>query len=176
MLKASEINNTNDSFGCVMFELDIPGWPDIISKIDIEDLSEKGLEEWAHCTVLYGIHDWDEPTEKVKKLIMQFEPPEVELGKISLFQNENFDVVKIDVDSSDLAKMNKYLIDNLHSTVKFQEYHAHVTIAYVKPGAGKKYEGMNIAIPQNKLTLKKVVYSTSEKKKTTFYLKDNKDE
>ena len=171
---AGNLSKLNTDFGCVMMELHVDGWADILSKIDKADLQEdkKGLETEPHVTVLYGIHDWDEPADKIKSIVMGFKPPKVSLAGITLFQNEKFDVVKIDVESEDLAAMNKKLTNDLMCTVTYPEYHAHATIAYVKPGTGKKYEGMSVTIPKDQIVLKKVLYSTSDKSKIKFDLND----
>ena len=86
---------------------------------------------------------------------------------ISLFENEEYDVVKMDIKSKDLKKMNKRLRDNFEYTSDYPEYHSHLTLAYVKKGKGKKYTTkINDKI---KLIPDKYIYSSPEFKKTTIY-------
>jgi 2'-5' RNA ligase len=108
--------------------------------------------------------------------VLQFKRPVVELTGVSIFENEKFDVVKIDVKSKDLAAMNAKLTSDLQCTVKFPDYHAHATIAYVKPGCGKKYKGMEIKLPEDEIILSKVLYSMSDKKKITYDMPDEQGE
>jgi 2'-5' RNA ligase len=56
----------------------------------------------------------------------------------SLFENEQYDVLKFDVQNSALYEINAKLCELPHTT-NFPDYHPHATIGYLKPGAGKKY-------------------------------------
>jgi len=105
---------------------------------DPEDDS-MGREDTIHCTVLYGLVDED--PDPVRKILQGESPIKATLGKISLFENEDYDVVKIDVKSKDLHRIHNKLKDNLENEDKFPEYQPHITIAYVNPGEGKTYSG-----------------------------------
>ena len=50
----------------------------------------------------------------------------------SLFENPKYDVLKFDVISPLLNKINKKLTKELPYTSDFPDYHAHCTIAYIK--------------------------------------------
>jgi len=69
---------------------------------------------------------------------IELKPIEVNLSGISIFENPEFDVVKFDVNSKLLTKLNT-LMKQLPHTSTFPEYHPHITIAYVKKGEGNKY-------------------------------------
>lgn len=130
-------------YGCLMLFLNIPIWSKITSIIKPEDIYEKegfGIEQEPHTTILYGFHDevTAEDVFKLYKENMPLMPIEIMIGGISVFENPEFDVVKYDVDSDVLRKLNQ-VMRQLPNTTKFPDYHAHITLAYVKKGEGKKY-------------------------------------
>lgn len=45
----------------------------------------------------------------------------------------------VEVDSPDLHKLHDLIKKSLPNTQDFDEYRPHVTLAYLKPGMGKKY-------------------------------------
>lgn len=138
-----ELNNRIE-YGCLMLFLDVPVWEKITSVIKPEDVYEKdndyGIEKEPHLTILYGFHDEVTSTEvfELFKEVMPMKPIEVKISGISVFENENFDVVKFDVNSPELTELNE-IMRQLPNTTKFPNYHAHITIAYVKKGEGEKY-------------------------------------
>jgi 2'-5' RNA ligase len=139
-----EETSANVEYGCLMLFLDVPIWKKITSIIKPEDLYEKddeyGIEKEPHLTILYGFHD-EVTAEDVFKLFkknMPIKPIKIRIKGISVFENPEFDVVKFDVNSLELTKLNG-IMRQLPNTTKFPEYHAHITIGYVKPGEGKKY-------------------------------------
>lgn len=135
-------------YGCVMlyFDIDKKVWKEFQDMISEEDIFKKegdlsyGREDTPHVTILYGLHA-DIPDSTVKELIDEMEGPELKLRKISIFENDEFDVVKFDIigeSKKKLGKMNKMLAELPHTT-DYPDYHPHSTIAYVKKGKGKKY-------------------------------------
>lgn len=106
-------------------------------KIADEDLAEDGREDEPHVTVLYGLQSLD----GVEKAISGFGKVAITLGETSIFENDEYDVVKIDVDSEQLHRLNG-VVAKLPNENKYDEYEPHVTLAYVKKGAGEKYVGM----------------------------------
>lgn len=142
MIKEEKVERIE--YGCLMLFLDVPIWSKIISVIDQDDLYIKGddygIEKEPHLTILYGFHDEVTPEQvfDLYKSKMPLKPIEVKIAGISTFENSEFDVVKFDVNSELLAKVNG-IMRELPNTTKFPDYHAHITIAYVKKGEGKKY-------------------------------------
>lgn len=143
------MNNVKYSFSSVHVNLpealanDIIRWgreniPESEIFKDPEDPSF-GREDEIHVTVLYGLHS--DSAQDTKKVLLTQKPFTIELGKISIFSHEKFDVIKIDIHSPELHKLNKKMTDCVTYTNKFKEYTPHVTIAYVKKGKGWKYSG-----------------------------------
>lgn len=136
------------SYGCVMlyFNIDKSSWSKVQDLIEDEDVySEEGdqtygREDEPHITLLYGLHA-SIPDSEVEELINNIKPTKLTLKKISIFENDKFDVVKFDVtgvSKGRLSDMNKKFTELPHTT-DYPDYHPHSTIAYVKPGTGKKY-------------------------------------
>jgi tRNA nucleotidyltransferase/poly(A) polymerase len=130
-------------YGCLMLFLDVPIWSKITSIIDKNDIYDKegyGIENEPHTTILYGFHDevTAENVFDLYKAKMPLKPIEIGIKGISVFKNPEFDVVKFDVDSEVLKKLNE-IMKELPNTSKFPDYHAHITIAYVNKGEGDKY-------------------------------------
>jgi 2'-5' RNA ligase len=97
-----------------------------------------------------------------------FGPIELTLGEISIFENEDQDVVKISVVSPDLVRLNKIISDNLDHTDTFT-YTPHVTLGYVKPGAGQKYVGRK-DFAGTKVKIKEILFSGNDYRETVFPL------
>ena len=130
-------------YGTLLLFLDVPIWEritSIINKNDIYDEPGYGIETEPHVTILYGFHDEvtaDEVFGLVKESI-PLKPIEVRIAGISIFSNPKFDVVKFDVKSEILTKLNG-VVKQLPNTVDFPIYRPHITIGFVKAGEGQKY-------------------------------------
>ncbi len=109
---------------------------DLGKTIPDSELAEDGRETTPHVTVLYGLHT--ENADDVRSILQAFGPVTVKLGLLSVFENEDADVVWAEVESPQLNKMNAALKE-LPYTSTHPGYIAHVCIAYVKPGEGSKY-------------------------------------
>ena len=169
------VNEESFSYGCVMFFFD-PNekmLQELMTNIDDSDLYTKeddssyGKETEPHVTALYGIHN-DVPDADVKKIVEQFTTPVITVGDVSIFENEKFDVVKIEVNSDEMNTANKKL-SALPFSSDYPDYKAHITLAYVKPGLGQKYveefESINLQ-PTH------IVYSKADNTKLKFNFKD----
>ncbi len=99
---------------------------------------EFGIETEPHITVLFGLTQ--HAPEPVRKVIAGKGVVTVTLGKISVFENEKYDVLKIDVEGNKLRELNT-AISGLPNEQNFPEYHPHLTLAYLNKGEGKKYDG-----------------------------------
>jgi 2'-5' RNA ligase len=148
-----------DNVHTVMVELPhLKALEDYIASIPEEILYEPtnpqyGREKHPHITVLYGIEPME--GEKAKALLRKV-PSQVTatLGTISMFEAPKFDVLKIDVTSPYLARINKFLTSNVEYENDHPSYHPHVTIAYLKKGEGKQF------INDNRFVGTKFVFKT----------------
>ena len=155
-----------------MMKLEAPNWDEICGIIEQEDVyspdEDHGIENNPHITVLYGFYSFVS-TEAVAEILKQFGPPRIRFKDVGIFQDHpDFDVVMIAVESEDLAKMNLAL-DFLPNEKTFPSYKPHATIAYVKKGTAKKYEGMHLDFPEE-LTLTDVIYSMPDGEKKAIQL------
>lgn len=166
----NEVKGVKYDYGCVMLYFDIPNatWDKVQALVKDEDVTSlgdaEGREHEPHVTILYGLHS-DISDETIQNLVSKLTSPTIKLKDISTFNNEEFDVVKFDVEGEDLFKMNKMFTELPHTT-SYPDYHPHTTIAYVKAGEGNKYRG-SINSP---IIVKpsKVVYSKANGEKIEY--------
>lgn len=100
--------------------------------------SDGALETEPHVTVLYGLTKHE--ADPVAQTIAGHGPVTVTLGKMLLFESDDYDVLKIDVESPELRALNAK-ISKLPNENSFPDYKPHMTIAYLKKGEGEKYVG-----------------------------------
>ena len=151
IIKFSEFINESKTFkydlGCVMLNLKVDNWnKEILSIIDKEDIYDEpkfGLEDKSHVTVFFGIKPEESEPSEVKKVLKESDidiDKEYKLQNISIFENDDYDVVKFDVkDCKELEEMNKFIKKTFPNKQDFPKYEPHVTVGYVKKGKGKKY-------------------------------------
>lgn len=126
-------------------QLQIAGRPgEILRKIQCNvqprDIGTEGVEENPHITVKYGLH-FQTPSAKLRQALKTFGPITVTLGKTSLFKNDDADVLKVDVDSPDLHRLNRLIARIVPTFDSHPVYKPHMTVAYLHPGRGEKYAG-----------------------------------
>lgn len=162
------------SSGCIMGYFDVQ--PESLYKqfFDIEETdifnneeNEYGLEIEPHCTILYGLHDDEIEEEEVIQLLNLIKMPVVNFDKITLFENEKFDVLKWDLDPTQLQVINKIVDNTFPNTQSFPDYHPHCTIAYLNPGSGKSY--VREDIESFTVPVTKWVYSKANGRKIAIY-------
>lgn len=161
-------------YGCVMVFLNYnkSQWTELVNAIDDEDLYEPegetgyGRETEPHVTILYGLHA-DIEDEDIEEVINDIEEPKLRLGKVSAFKNKNFEVLKFDVESSDLHSLNKEFTKFPYTT-DYPDYHPHCTIAYVKVGTADKYIDKLNKIGKINVGVDKIVYSKSDGTKKSY--------
>lgn len=145
------------------------------ARIPDEHLAEKGREESPHITVKYGLHG--KPLRKVRELMADEGPVTVKMGKTSHFpasESGNGDVVKVDIDSPDLHRLNKKIASALPNTETHPKYQPHATIAYVKPGMGEKYSG-NDALAGQEWVLHHLTFSGKDGKQVDIPLRGKRE-
>ena len=180
-LESKHSSKEDIKYDCIMLYSDInkKEWNKFLNLIDEEDLylgskediekDEYGLEKDEHITLLYGIHSDEVDKKEVYNWLKTLEPIELELKNISIFENDNYDVVKIDIKpTKELLKYRKYAIKNFPNTQTYDEYKPHMTIAYCKKGTGKKY--IQKLDDDTLLEFNEAVYSDYTYKKKYFKL------
>ena len=139
----SEKKGVEYKYSCVMLEISNEIAKEVIEwgkkNIKEEDVytdpedPSLGREDHIHITVKYGLHSSDPAC--VSDLIKDFGSFDVKFDKVSKFESENYDVIKIAIKSDKLRKLNKLISDNTQVTDKYPQYNPHATIAYVKKGS-----------------------------------------
>lgn len=140
----------------------------LAKQVPDEMLAEKGREDQPHCTILYGITE-NYPSF-VADLLSRFKRPiRFGLGRVSVFEQDEYDVLKVDVASPDLLFLNALLRANLENEQEFKQYVPHATLAYVKKGQGgaiaRALEGINEMGESST-----VIFSDKDRTKTTISL------
>jgi hypothetical protein len=147
-LKTKYLKESSDyEYGCLMVEIPIDNWTEIIKSIDTKDLYTEinddsyGIQKHPHLTLLYPILNnvkYPEIENILKGLVS--DKITIKISKIDIFENEKFDVVKFNVEIDDyLLKIHDYLKSNISNIDKYDRYKPHITIAYVNSGKGSKY-------------------------------------
>jgi len=133
-------------FGCAMLMLPInkDSWKKLLDEISPDDLygtKEEGfnVETEPHITLLFGLHK-NVSDEDVQEIVKKMKPINISMKTITCFENDDYDVLKFDVKSSDLKKYHDLLAELPH-TDTYSEYKPHSTIAYLNKGKAKKYIG-----------------------------------
>jgi hypothetical protein len=140
-----EERSTTAPLGCLMAKVDNSNSQKILAfskKIISDDIlydknGEFGREMTPHVTIKYGF-DPDLTELDIRKIIKGIKPFSMRILKLSLFNaspnpfhhNSEYDVVKFDVEASDLKKMRR-LCDQYPNRDTFPDYHPHLTLAYV---------------------------------------------
>ena len=169
----NESLSSDNGYGCIMLYADVPDWHKLIRRLvrekdlyhDPVDKNEYGYEEKPHITLLFGIHD-ERIIDKglIYNRIKDISVMKINVNEVGVFSNDDspYDVIKFNVKpSKTLLSLRKSFEEDLPNTQTFPDYHPHMTIAYVKPGEGKKYES-DLDEPFE-VTFTKGVYSYHEK-------------
>jgi 2'-5' RNA ligase len=133
-------------YGCAMLYFNFPEMNKIHDAINPNDVYTQegdrsfGFETEPHCTLLYGLHE-GVTTEDVEKVLDKYTYYTCKAHNASLFENPEYDVLKFDIKGDNLHETNADL-QQYPFTSNFPDYHPHMTIAYLKPGSGKRYVQM----------------------------------
>jgi len=160
-------------YACLMLGANMPDWKEKISIVKEEDLYKEGddygYEKEPHVTVVYGLHDDEIKEEQFLDEVERLYPVEVTIDEIGVFdENEDYDVVKFNVPLvEDLEDYRKHFVRYYPNTQTYDEYHPHMTIAYVKKGEGSKYAQK---VEPFDVIFNKAIYSTPHEEKKIFDL------
>ncbi len=140
------------------------------SQIHPDDLAsdEHAGPDFPHITIKYGLHT-DDPDE-VRAAFAGESPVSITLGETSVFENEDGDVVKIEVDGKQIRRLNARLSERLRHTTTHADYMPHVTIARVRSGLGEKYAAKLSALRGKSIAFDRVSFSNRYRVKTSIPL------
>jgi len=124
-------------YSCILVNLKVGNWKEIQQLIDPADLSGDGLETEPHVSIMMGIEP-DVKSEDIIKIVQDWPRPSITLQEFSIFENPEYDVLKIGVESFDLGAYRQLAMP-LPNYQEFQLFQPHLTVAYLKPGTGRKY-------------------------------------
>jgi len=145
---------------------------DFARTIPEEDLykaeADNGRELEPHVTVLFGTHT--NSVKKIEDAIKGTGAVTLTLGKTSVFRQPDYDVLKVDVKSEALHALHKKIAANVPHTDTQPKYQPHLTIAYLKPGKGAKYEG-DKTFDGKVIKTAKAHFSNKDHKKKSILLK-----
>lgn len=145
-------------------------------KIYLDEDGNLGRELESHITVKYGLLTND--AKDVRRSFNNEKPFKAKLGKVKHFQPPElpFDVLTVEVISEDLEKANKKVCDNFECAkgLVSDEYHPHITIAYVKRDTAKDYIGSDI-FEGKELELDTLVFSPHKGNRTYFSISNDKE-
>ena len=154
-------------YGCVMVDYNFENWSELLSSIEQDDIykvegKNYGLQPRPHLTLLYGVHKEVED-EDIQKCFegMTEDDFKVQIEGVSLFENPEFDVVKLGVTKTDKLQEVYDRLSQLPNSNQFPEYKPHITIGYVKRGLGQKY--LNPDYKYQIKNISKIVYVRPDK-------------
>jgi hypothetical protein len=150
-----------------MVNLHVPTWDALVGRIPEHvlyqpDSPKFGREYEAHCTVLFGFHDYPGLGEELLRKLPLNLPELTRLGAVvatgcDVFANAECDVVKLNLKSVELTRLNAWCKARYAYTSNYPDYLPHATLAYVQKGLGQAYRTPNnLQLP---LRVKSLVYS-----------------
>ena len=138
-------------YACLMLDYKVPEFITEIQKsIPKEELylgeneneiknNTYGIENETHVTICYGLEN-DVKFEDLKEYLFPINDYKTILVDVSMFDNPNFDVLKVAAKCPIAAKSNKLIMDNFDVHTEYKDFNPHMTIAYLKKGFGEKYK------------------------------------
>lgn len=139
-------NVNNYDYGCLMFCLEFDNWNELLKEIDDNDIyndesNKYGLEDEPHITILFGFQDnieFDIKSDIIND-IKKLKLPKIKILKPSYFENDEYHVLKYEIQSNELNKMNHYFCKNYEYFNSYPIYLPHITIAYLNKNKSKNY-------------------------------------
>ncbi len=128
-----------------------------------------GVEDDPHITVLWGIHTKN--VDEIKEILEEQKGGTVKMGQVGMFEQEEYDVLKVNIISQALHRLNSILRENLKYTTSHNEYKPHLTLAYLKCGNGEKYIRNN-KFKDLSFNFNEVIFEDYNDKSTTIKLKE----
>ena len=63
---------------------------------------------------------------------------EIELGKLSIFESDLYEVLKIDVSGDGLNRLHRVAVNTIDYRPSYYEFNPHVTISFMKKNKGEQ--------------------------------------
>lgn len=101
--------------------------------------NQYGFEKESHVTLAPCL-DSDVDINKLKELLLPLKEYKCILNNISIFENDNYDVLKADVKCPNMHKTYNKIKENFELHSAYKKYHPHMTIAYMQKGMADKYK------------------------------------
>jgi 2'-5' RNA ligase len=109
-----------------------------VTGFKIPDELVQKRETQPHITCKYGINEGI--SKQLIHLCTNFGKVKASLGLTSIFEREECDVLKVDVFSGDIKRLNSAIVQNIMTIDKFgSDFQPHLTIAYMKRGTAEPY-------------------------------------
>lgn len=105
---------------------------------DPDDAAEYGFETESHVTLAPCLENDLGLLKELKKVLKPIEEYKARITDISIFENEEYDVLKCSISSEQMVETNSEIGRNFEMHTEYN-YHPHMTIAYMKKGMAKKY-------------------------------------
>jgi GH24 family phage-related lysozyme (muramidase) len=129
--------------------------------------NDYGREMETHVTILYGFIK-DLTPDQVNSIIKDTKPFPIQIKGIQVFSKPDYDVITLKVESPELTRLNE-ISKQFPYKSSYPVYNPHLTLAYVLPGKGKKYDNVP-AKTITSITCDGIMYSGINKAKTPYRL------
>lgn len=172
VLESESFQYTN---GCLMLELPIPNWNDILDIIDKDDIYDVkstkmqfGLQKNPHLTLLYPIQK-NLRYNFIKRVLdievqHRSKPITLHINSIEVFEANDYDILVFRVDDNEyLSTLHYQLKDSIPNYCKHKDFKLHITIGYLKKGTGAKYSSEYDLTINN---IKEITYNSKSTKYT----------
>ena len=162
----------NYEYGILYFETKFKDWDQILSQINPNMLyydKKNNINGYAfepHLTLLFGLHDT--LTKHIDNFVQHVDPFKIKLNGISSFENDEYDVLKIDVELNNTLKKYREIALTFPHTSKYSTYNPHITICYMQKGTSKLYTTPFDSKPIVKIDT--MIYRDCDNKLHKYYL------
>lgn len=134
-----------------------------------EALNDEGRDEDTHITIKWGLltnkfEDFDDFFIDTKRI-------EIEIGEISLFEQDDQDVVKINIKSPALHRLNKRISETFENETTHKDYKPHITLCYVEKGKCPESLLGKCSLTGKKVIIDKVIFQNQYGEDKVFKLK-----
>ena len=128
---------------------------------DPNEPDDYGREKDPHVTIKFGLTQ-SYPPKQISQFLQGTKPFFIRITGMDIFSNPRFDVVKMNVEGEELNRLRQ-IFDQLPNVDEHKIYHPHMTVAYVKPGLGTKFQNRSVG-KFARVPVSRIVYSDRGKK------------